>query len=455
MNPTDRNDVEMQTETTQPSSSPAYLSARSMAQALRRQEITSVALIEACLDRIEARENDVKAWSFLDAASALEQARVADARRAAGERLGLLDGIPIGVKDVFDTADMPSEYGSAIYRGRRPDTDAAAVARLRSAGAIIVGKTATSEFGMYHPSPTRNPHDLSRSPGVSSAGSAAAVVDYMVPLALATQHTASTTLPASFCGVVGFKPTRGFADMTGSNILVPRLTNIAFMARSADDAAFFAGAFDLTLAAPVTGSHLAPPRIAFVRGPGWPNVARDAAAELEILLSRITGAGALIAEAVLPRDFDGALTVVMGLLDAHLALRFGSLPPEDINQLCQPLREGIRKGQSISAPQYLELDAQADRLTILGASLFAENDLLVTLSTPGEATRLEDGPGSGVMSMPWSLCGLPTISLPLLTGSSGLPIGVQLIASHGSDRYLLEAASWFTAKAGSLNATEI
>ncbi len=455
MTSTDRSDIEMQTKTIAPPSRPAHLSARAMAEALSKGEITSVALVEACLDRIAARESDVRAWSFLDAASALDQARAADARRREGRQLGLLDGIPIGVKDVFDTADMPSEYGSAIYRGRRPVADAAAVALLRSAGAIIIGKTATSEFGMYHPSPTRNPHDLSRSPGVSSAGSAAAVVDHMVPLALATQHTASTTLPASFCGAVGFKPTRGFADMTGSNILVPRLTNIAFMSRSVDDAALFAAAFDPTLAASVTHEHLAPPRIAFVRGPGWPSVALDAAVALETLLAGIANTGASVGEAALPPDFDDALTVVMGLLDAHLAFRFGRLPPDDIAQLCPPLRDGIDKGRSISAPRYLELDGQADRLTALAAALFAEHDLLVTLSTPGEATRLEDGPGSGVMSMPWSLCGLPTISLPLLTGSQGLPIGVQLIAAQGRDRYLLEAASWFIAKAGSFNATKV
>ena len=173
---------------------------------LRQGQISACELMMACLDRIAAREPQIRAWAFLDAERALEQARLADRQRAEGRPLGPLHGLPVGVKDVFDTYDMPSEYGSETLRGRQPVTDAAAVAILRKAGAIVIGKTTTSEFGMYHPSPTRNPRDLSRSPGVSSAGSAAALADDMVPLALGTQHTASTTLPASFCGVFALKP---------------------------------------------------------------------------------------------------------------------------------------------------------------------------------------------------------------------------------------------------------
>ncbi|MBS0246566.1 MAG: amidase [Proteobacteria bacterium] len=419
----------------------SLMSARAAASAIRAGALTASDLLEACLSRIAVRDADVRAWSYLDPEAVREQARRADRRRSAGEPLGALHGLPIGVKDVFDTCDMPSEYGSALLRGRRPEADAAAVAALRRAGAIVVGKTATSEFGMYHPSQTRNPRDLSRSPGVSSAGSAAAVVDHMVPLALGTQHTASTTLPASFCGAFAFKPSLGFTSMEGSNILVPRLAHVGFLARSVDDLALFAGAFAPSLDMAALETDAQPPRLALVRGPAWEMASADARVALDALLSSLP---AVVPELPLPDLFDRALEITLGLLNAHLAGRFGNLPPSDFALLCLPLRDGVEAGRALSAARYIELDALADRLTAAAATLFERHDALVTLSTLGEATRLEEGPGSGAMSMPWSLCGLPTVSLPLLRGARGLPIGVQLIGPRGGDRGLLQAAAWLT-----------
>ncbi|MGT2503674.1 amidase family protein [Bradyrhizobium guangxiense] len=227
----------------------------------------------------------VGAWSFLDADYARQQAVQADERQRAGALLGPLHGVPIGVKDVFDTCDMPSEYGSASLQGRRPAFDADAVATLRAAGAVIMGKTVTTEFGMYADTSCRNPRDLERSPGVSSAGSAAAVADEMVPLALGTQHTASTLLPASCCGVYGFKPTFGFTSMRGSNILVPRLVNIGFLAREIEDIALFASVFsdDIRPSTP----PLQPRRLAWLRGPGWGGVAADAKSALAAWLTTL------------------------------------------------------------------------------------------------------------------------------------------------------------------------
>jgi len=418
---------------------PSLLSARAATAAVRAGKLTASALLEACLSRIDEREPNVRAWSHLDPQAAREQASRADERQCASEFLGPLHGLPIGVKDVFDTRDMPSEYGSALLRGRRPEMDAAAVAVLRRAGAIVIGKTATSEFGMYHPSQTRDPRDLSRSPGVSSAGSAAAVVDHMVPLALGTQHTASTTLPASFCGAFAFKPSLGFTSMEGSNILVPRLAHVGFLARSVDDLALFAGVFDSALDPIASEDDTPAPRLALVRGPGWETVSSHARAALDTLLSSLPTA---VPELPLPDEFDRALEVTLGLLNAHLANSFGNLPPQDFALLCPPLRAGVEAGRALSAVRYLELDDMANRLAATAATLFEHHDVLVTLSTPGEATRLEDGPGSGVMPMPWSLCGLPTVSLPLLQGAQGLPIGVQLIGPRGRDRDLLQAAAW-------------
>ncbi|CCE06230.1 2-alkenal reductase [Bradyrhizobium sp. STM 3843] len=415
------------------------LSARTIVDAIRGRRLTAISVMEACLERIAIREPEVKAWSFLDADAARQRARLADEYQASGLPLGPLHGLPVGVKDVFDTSNMPSEYGSQSLRGRRPTEDADAVSLLHRAGAVVVGKTSTSEFGMYHPSPTHNPLDLSRSPGVSSAGSAAAVVDRMVPLALGTQHTASTTLPASFCGAFAFKPSFGFASMQGSNVLVPRMAHIGLLARSLDDLTLFAGAFDHSLADVEVLRH--PPRLGLVRGPGWDSVSPDARQALDRL---VAGLPVAVVNVDLPSEFDMALEVVLGLLNAHLANRFGALPEQTFRSFCPPLQEGIVAGRSLSAARYLELEAMADRLSALAAALLCDHDALLTLSAPGEATRLEEGPGSGVLSMPWSLCGLPTVSLPLLRGMNDMPIGVQLVGRHGGDRELLGVAAWLT-----------
>jgi Asp-tRNA(Asn)/Glu-tRNA(Gln) amidotransferase A subunit family amidase len=420
-----------------PAGGPNRMAAHTVAAKLRQGQISAHDLMRACLDRIATREPQIRAWAFLDAERALEQARLADRQRAAGRPLGPLHGLPVGVKDVFDTHDMPSEYGSDTLRGRQPVTDSAAVAILRRAGAIIIGKTTTSEFGMYHPSPTRNPNDLSRSPGVSSAGSAAAVADDMVPLALGTQHTASTTLPASFCGAFALKPSLGFTSMAGSNVLVPRMAHLGLLARSTADLALFAGAFDPVLSdiAPVPRA----PRLGLVKGPGWATIDGGVREAFETFVETLP---MKIAPIELPREFDRAVDVTFGLLNAHLAYRFGSAPDEIRRRYCRPLQDGIAAGSTISAADYLALDALADRLVELASQLFAAHDALITLSAPTEATPLEDGPGSGVMSMPWSLCGLPTVSLPLIRGRQGLPIGIQLVGRHGGDRDLLRIASW-------------
>jgi Asp-tRNA(Asn)/Glu-tRNA(Gln) amidotransferase A subunit family amidase len=413
------------------------MSARALVAQLRDGEVSACDLMEVCLDRIATREPQLKAWAFLDTERAREMADIADRQRVAGLPLGPLHGLPIGIKDVFDTSDMPSEYGSESLRGRRPETDAAAVTVLRRAGAIIIGKTATSEFGMYHPGPTRNPHDLSRSPGVSSAGSAAAVVDDMVPLALGTQHTASTTLPASFCGAFALKPSHGFTSMAGSNILVPRLSHLGLLARSTDDLCLFAGVFDaglaeLSLDAPA-------PRLGLVRGTAWSTVDAGVRAAFDDFVAKLPAA---VSPVELSGEFDQAVDTAFGLLNAHLADRFGSEPEAVFRRYCRPLQDGIAAGRAISAAQYLALDAMADRLREQAALLLARHDALITLSAPSEATLLEQGPGSGVMSTPWSLCGLPTVSLPLIKGPHGLPVGIQLIGCHGSDAELLRIAGW-------------
>jgi Asp-tRNA(Asn)/Glu-tRNA(Gln) amidotransferase A subunit family amidase len=413
------------------------LGAADVAAGIRRQDFSAHEVMEACLARIAQREPVLHAFAFIDFDAALRRARLADAWQAEGLPLGPLHGVPIGIKDVFDTADMPSEYGSHLYRGRRPTHDAAVVSLLRMAGALVIGKTTTSEFGMYHQSAARNPHDPARSAGVSSAGSAVAVADHMIPVGIGTQHTASTLLPASFCGTVGFKPSFGLADMTGSNILVPRLAHLGILARDMIDVKLLLDVFSNGDTGPLIGRP--PHRVGVLRGPNWALVEANIAATFE---SWVTGLDRPTVDLEIPDAFVSSTDTVMTLLDAHLALRFGDVDAAAFAAFCPPLRDCITRGNAVSARRLLSAEAHADALRQDVNDLFVDLDVLVTLSAPTEATRIEDGPGSGLLTMPWSLCGLPTISLPLLSGPARLPVGVQMIAPAGQDRRLLEAAAW-------------
>lgn len=413
------------------------MSATDLARGIRGRMLSARDAVGSCLARIAARDPELHAWAFIDPKIALERARLADDWQAQGLPLGPLHGVPVGIKDVFDTCDLPSEYGSSLYRGRRPERDAAVVAVLRRAGAIILGKTTTSEFGMYHQSAARNPHAPDRSAGVSSSGSAVAVVDHMVPIAIGTQHTASTLLPASFCGAVGFKPSFGFTDMTGSNILVPRLAQLGLLARDVEDLSLLVAVFSDRAARPLVARQ--PSRIGIVRGPSWSSVDQPVAAAFERWLPTL---GSSTADVQLPDIFSAATETVMTLLDAHLANRFGQIDAAAFAALCLPLRDCITRGQAIRASRLIEANDYADALALGAQEIFEDVDLLITLSAPTEATFFADGPGSGMLTIPWSLCGLPTISLPLLKGANALPVGVQLIATQGDDRRLMEYATW-------------
>jgi Asp-tRNA(Asn)/Glu-tRNA(Gln) amidotransferase A subunit family amidase len=429
------------------------LGAVAAARQIREGKISSEELIRACLARIEAREAEVQAWAFLDPEHALRQARAADEWRKRGRPLGPLHGLPVGVKDIVDTADMPTENGTVLHAGRRPRKDATLVSLLRAAGAIILGKTVTTELAVYAPNKTRNPHDPEHTPGGSSSGSAAAVADGMVPLAIGTQTNGSVIRPASFCGVYGFKPSHGLIPRTGVLSQSPPLDTVGLMAADLEGLAFLAEplmAFDardpasqprarpnllevLRAAVPV------PPKLAFVRQPVWDQAAEDTRGGFAELVDTL---GERVEEMALPASFDDAVEVHQTIMEADLAKSFAREYERGRDKLSSRLREMIERGQEIRAVDYNRAVARIATLDAVLAEFFASYDAVLTPAAPGEAPRGLGSTGSPVFCTIWTLCGTPAVTLPLLTGVSGLPIGVQLVGEKGDDARLLRTARW-------------
>ncbi len=424
------------------------------AAAIREGRATSLELVEDCLKRIGEVEEPIQAWAFLDPEHARAQARAADEQRMAGKTIGPLHGVPVGIKDIFDTSDYPTEFGSALWAGRTPRHDAAAVARLRAAGAVIIGKTVTTEYAYFHPGKTRNPHDPSRTPGGSSSGSAAAVAAGMVPAAIGSQTNGSVIRPAAFCGVVGFKPTHGMIPRTGAMLLSRTLDHVGVFARSVTDAALMAdvmAGFDdedpdtRPLAAPQLALTAAaepplPPRFAFVKGPAWKAadpMLDDAFSELVAAIgdnAQLVEIGSAFERAV---EFHG---VVMATEMAH---NFRRDLAQGGEALSPQLRELLTRGQKYTAFDYLEATAAAAALNGTLDELFNEYDAILTASAPGEAP-VGTATGNPVFCSTWTYLGTPAVSLPLLEGPNGMPIGVQLIGRRGNDARLLRTARWLS-----------
>ncbi len=412
-------------------------SASALVPQLERREITSEQLVHACLERIQAREGDVRAWEYLAVDSALEQARQLDRRPVQG----LLHGIPIAVKDLFDTADMPTTYGSSIYASHKPIADAAAVALCRAQGGLMLGKTVTTEFATFKPGKTRNPHGITHTPGGSSSGSAAAVADCMVPLAFASQTAASVIRPAAFCGVVGYKPSFGLVNRTGVKALSDTLDTIGFIARSVDDVALFAAA--------TTGdrgllqldvSHA--PRIAMCHTHEWPHADEDTHKAFEHSARVLALAGIPIRELELPLLFSQlmqaqkeimAFDVVRSL--AHERLRQPHLLSDQLNQV-------INTGLEISVERHYANLQLAQSARGMVSNAFGAFEVLLAPSAIGEAPDTLTQTGDPVFSRVWTLLGLPCVHLPFFKGRTGMPVGLQVVGRHGEDKVVLRVAKW-------------
>lgn len=429
------------------------------AAAIREGLITSEELVAACLARIDALEPRIQAWAFIDSDLALAQARAADQRRREGEPIGPLHGVPVGIKDIFDTADMPTENGTVLHAGRQPEADAAAVAQLRAAGAVILGKTVTTELAVYAPGKTRNPLDPDRTPGGSSSGSAAAVAAGMVPLAIGSQTNGSVIRPAAYCGVWGYKPTHGLISRRGVLHQSYLLDHVGVFGRSAEDVALLAEAMmsydpddrDMrprarpALSRTTAEEPPVPPRIAFVRTPVWDQLDASAAAAITRFARSL---GEHVHDVDLPPVFDRAVDAHRVIHESDLAVSFAPEYERGREKLSARLREMIENGQRHSAVDYIRATECAMTLSKALAEIFVHYDAILTPATTGEAPIGLQSTGSPTFCTIWTLLGVPTVTAPLLRGPAGMPLGVQLVGARGDDARLLRLARWLAHKAG-------
>ena len=425
--------------------------ARALARKVARGALSAEAWTASCIAAITARDGAIQAWSHFDPDRALKQARAADAALRRGAKPRALHGVPVAVKDIFDTADMPTEFGTALHAGRRPKKDAWIVARLRALGAVILGKTVTTEFAIAAAGKTRNPIDAAHSPGGSSSGSAAAVAAGMAPVALGTQTGGSIVRPASYCGVVGYKPSFGAIPRTGILPAAPSLDHPGVLARNAGDAAWLAqhllgrdtGDPDTVLDAlrlhPLAAPRRAQ-RIAFLRTPFWDRVDPEAAAALEALARRLR-----LAERALPPPFARTLELFKAIAGPEMARSLAADWERGAARMSPALRDTLEAGRKVAAIDYLEAKAVVTSLRRALAETLADFDAAITPAATGPAPRFDEGTGSPLCALIWSITGAPAISLPLLE-LRGLPLGVQVVGPHGADRAVLAAARWLERK---------
>lgn len=429
------------------------LSALALRDELVAGSIQAIELTEACLERIESLEGEVNAFAWYDPAHAREQAAQLDKRRALGLPIGPLHGLPVGIKDIIDTAGIPTENGCYLDAGRVPKQDAYVVERLKAAGAVVMGKTVTTELAFMHPGKTRNPHNLVCTPGGSSQGSAAAVAAGMVPLAIGTQTGGSVIRPASFCGVTGFKPTFGAVPRRGVLMQSPSLDTIGVFARAPVDAALFAETlFGVDETDPATrvqphpkllelASSKAPlpPTFALLQPPGW----EDADEDLHAAFAELSEAlGDQCFQVSLPSVFNQAAQVRQDINFAEMARCYYRYGRDGDDRLSEEVREALASGGGILARDYLSALDVPKVLNAVLEEIFSRCDCILCPASLGGAPETLETTGSPIFNGLWTLTGSPTISLPLLTSSKNMPMGVQLVGEHYNDGKMLRSANW-------------
>jgi Asp-tRNA(Asn)/Glu-tRNA(Gln) amidotransferase A subunit family amidase len=427
------------------------LSATKAAAEIARGAISSEEYTRACLDRIAAVEPKVQAFAHLDPEHALTQARERDDWRKSGRPIGPLHGVPVGIKDIIDTSDYPAECGAAVLSGRRPREDAAVVSRLRAAGAVIIGKTVTTEFAYFHPGKTRNPHDPERTPGGSSSGSAAAVAAEMVPLALGSQTNGSIIRPGAFCGVFAMKPSHGLVPRTGVLPLSRTLDHVGPFARSIEDIAL---ALDVIAGydsedpdtRPIAARNFRqtatedfplPPRFAFVSTPVWSKADSETHEAFEGLAEEL---GEACFKFDLPERYAAAWEAHRVIMATEMAHNLGALVDKGGETISKAMRDLIADGRKVTATQYLAAVAAAEPLRRGLNQLFEQEcTAIITPAAPGAAPK-GTATGNPAFCTLWTYVGLPAITVPIMTGAGGMPVGVQLVGPSGDDGRLLRTA---------------
>jgi Asp-tRNA(Asn)/Glu-tRNA(Gln) amidotransferase A subunit family amidase len=413
------------------------------ARALLQGSMSSRACTEHFLARIRERDAAVQAWAALDEARALALAGECDRRFATSPERAPLHGVPIGVKDIIDTADLPTEMGTPAYAGHRPARDAAVVERAKRAGAFVLGKTVTTECAFRHPGKTRNPWHLEHTPGGSSSGSAAAVAAGFVPAAIGTQTSGSVIRPAAFCGVVGFKPTYGTIPMAGVFRLSETLDQVGvFTAGVADAALFAAQLVDGEVIPPEVPGLDRPPRLGVLARFPWNDTEPEATLAFEATMDALRAAGAVVERIVLPDGFADASLVHRTIMRTEAARNLAGLQARARALLSATLNEALDEGRTIVADAYRAAIAVRAALAERTHDLFERCEAIVSPSAPGAAPRRLDTTGDPSFSTLWSLVGAPSITIPSGRSRAGLPFGLQLACDAGGDAHLLRVARW-------------
>lgn len=412
------------------------------ARAIRQRLTTSRALVEAALARYDEREPTLRAFAWLDRDRALALADRADAAIRAGAELGVLHGVPIGVKDIFDTAGIPTENGSALFAGRVPDDSASVVSALERSGAIVVGKTVTAELAFYHPGPTTNPHDPKRTPGGSSMGSAAAVAASIVPAAVGSQTNGSIIRPAAFCGVVGVKPTYGRLPRDGVMPFAPSLDHVGGFARTVLSAAWLCAAMAIEpLERWWPGPRTDAPRLAAVRTKDWDKASDAMKARFQQAVDALAAAGRPIEWPALPGGLDDAVPVLGTIMRYEGARSLAHQVKRDPDEVSDVARAFFAEGERIDRSDYERALRDRDRLIAAFSGWASAYDAVLTPPAIGEAPGLETT-GDPIFCSRWTLVGAPAVTIPVGRGPAGLPLGLQLVAAPGDDARLFATAAW-------------
>ena len=408
------------------------------AQGIAAGEFTSEALVTACLERIHAREERIGAWAWLDPDQALAQARACDEQPAATP----LHGVPIGVKDIMDTTDMPTCYGSRVYDGHYPDEEAECVRLLKKAGAVVMGKTVTTEFAFYAPGKTANPHNPGHTPGGSSSGSAAAVADFHVPLALGTQTSGSIIRPASFNGVLGYKPTYASYSMDGIHPLAPVLDTLGTFSRSLEDLALLHGVLSEQQWTPP--SAVRPATVALVRTPAWKDADPQTQQDVIDFTRRLQQAGIDVIE---PDEdlLQGLMDVQQAALASGGAASLGHITDQYPEQVRPQTRSLVAEGRRVDETFAASLQEARGRGERFLSDVFSRADLIITPSAAGEAPAGLHNTGDPMFNRIWTFLRTPCMNLPLTRGKTGLPIGIQLVCNRQEDEQVFGYSAYLQA----------